>query len=88
MANPNKGYMQRQHLYVSSAKPTFRNYISALAEWAKGCSTSCKECGKEITNPTTEIQDNSVTATYTCKCGNMVTRIATESEIRRRYAEV
>ena len=53
MANPNKGYTQRKHLHVSSAKPTFNKYITAFAEWAKGCRTSCKECGKELADPET-----------------------------------
>ena len=88
MANPNKGYTQRKHLHISSAKPTFHEYITAFAEWAKGCRTSCKECGKELADPETEIQGNSVTALYLCECGHTVNRIATEPEIRRRYTEV
>ena len=87
MANTNKKYRGCRHPHVSFAKPTFHKYITTFAEWAKGLSTLCEKCGKKITNPATEVHGNSVTASYTCKCGHTVDRIATESEIRRRYSE-
>ena len=88
MANTCKRYRGCRHPHVPFVKPTFNKYITGLAEWAKGCSTLCKKCGKEITNPTTEVHGNSVTASYVCKCGHTTCRIATESEIRRKYSEV
>ena len=88
MANPNKGYRQRKHLHISSTKPTLIKYITAFAEWAKGCKATCKECCADVTNPEIEVHGNSVKASYLCECGNTFKKIATESEIRRRYTEV
>ena len=88
MANPNKGYKQRKHLHIQQTKPTLSKYIASFAEWAKGCKATCKECCADVTNPEIEVNENSVKASYLCKCGNAFNRIATEQEIRRRHAEV
>ena len=88
MANTGKRYRGCRLPHVSFVKPTFNKYIIGFAEWAKGCSALCVKCEGEVTNPAIVVHGNSVTASYTCECGHTTRRIATESEIRRRYSEV
>lgn len=87
MANP-KQYRGCRNSCVSFTRPTLSKYISGFAEWAKGCTATCKKCGEAVTNPKIEIKGNSVIASYQCERGHITRKTATEAEIRRTYAEV